>query len=224
MRKIKIVGLALAAVCALSAFMATSSFAAGQVLLAGNKIEAVTPFEVTPAAGTELLLEDMKATGPPTIHCSGIFDGHFEVGGELGFITEILTLAGAAAGNLVECTDSKSICSAPVDVTAINLPWDVTIELMAAGAEEYLILLNAEGTKIPGYTVDCNSLLGLVEDTCTGATAAVATTGTSGVTAEFSENETTTPPGSCSVGGTKQGLLAGKGSVTSTLGALTLSE
>src|ERR1700722_21030827 len=229
MRNIKIVGLALVAVFVFSAFAATSSFAAGKILLNGEAVLAMTAFTIT----EELELEDMKAVGPPTILCSGTFVGTIEDMGATGSITEVLTLAGEALEDgtgkkeyLVECEDMKGICSNPVDLIAINMPWSTEVEKMTAGAEEYLLVILDVTGKEPGYTVDCNNILGLVSDTCTAEAAgqqAVMKNETGGLLAEFSGNETTTPPGTCSVGGAKQGLVIGHGFMVSTSGTLTVS-
>jgi len=230
MRNIKIVGMALLAVFAFSAFAATSSFASGKILLKGAPITSAIPFTMTET----LELEDMNATGPPTILCSGSFDGTIAAGGATSSIAEVLTLAGEAlevgTGKkeyLVECEDMKSICSNPADVVAGNMPWSVEIEKMAAGAEEYLLtILNITG-KVPAYTLDCNSILGLISDTCTAPAVgeqAVMKNEVGGLLAEFSNNETTTPPGDCGVGGDGQGLVVGDGFIVSSSGALTVSE
>src|ERR1700722_1246401 len=202
MKKIQIVGLTLVAVFACSAFAVTSSFAAGKILLNGGAVPAGgIPFSITESVE----MEDMKSVGPPTILCSGTSVGTIAAGGATGSIIEFLTLAGEAlevgTGKkeyLVECEDMKSICSNPVDVVAGNMPWSVEIEKMAAGAEEYLLtILNIKG-KVPAYTLDCNSILGLISDTCTAPAVgeqAVMKNEVGGLLAEFSNNETTTPPG-----------------------------
>src|ERR1700722_2286517 len=230
MRRIQIVGLAVVAVFAFSAFTATSSFAAGKILLNGAAISSTTPS--TMAQTVEL--EDMKAVGPPTILCSYIVRESISIFG-VNIITEellVLTSEALEVGSgkkeyLIECEDTKGICSSPVDVTAINLPWNGEVEKMAAGPEEYLLILLDVTGEDPGYTVDCNSILGLVSDTCTAEAAgqqAVMKNETGGLLAESSSNETTTPPGTCTVGGAKQGLTVSDGFISSTSGTLTVSE
>jgi|ERR1700722_7169284 len=231
MKKIQIVGLTLVAVFACSAFAVTSSFAAGKILLNGGAVPAGgIPFSITESVE----MEDMKSVGPPTILCSGTSVGTIAAGGATGSIIEFLTLAGEAlevgTGKkeyLVECEDMKSICSNPVDVTAINLPWSGEVEKMAAGPEEYLLVGLDVAGKDPGYSINCNSILGLVSDTCTAEAAGaqgVLKNETGGLLAEGSSNETTSPPGTCSVGGAKQALVIGNGFVVSTSGTLTVSE
>jgi hypothetical protein len=248
MRKFQILGLALFAVFAFSAVAAASAFAEveGELLGNGAKIEGSgLTIEIKPTAENEfLLLEDMNATGKPDILCSGILAGTIEpetsegaVRARLGLITKVLTLTGGEAGNLVECVDDSGICSSPVDVTAIHLPWHWEILLMKGVSVSslwyYLFMLLLEPSNNPGYTVDCNSILGLVEDTCQAESEADGSSGplmneTGGLLGEFSENETETEgtvPGICSVGGAKQGLLFGDGFITSpNAGTLTVSE
>jgi hypothetical protein len=222
MRNIKIVGLVFATVLMFSSLAATASFAA-EILVRGESILGEIPFTITET----FELEDMKATGPPTVLCSGSFDGETELGGALLLVTGVLTLSGEALGNLLECEDKKDICSSPVDVTAVNLPWDGEVENMVLGPEEYLLVLLNATAKDPGYTVDCNSILGLISDTCTagsGGQQAVLKNETGGLLVEFSSSEATTPPGNCSVGGEKQGLVVGNGVLTSSSGALTVSR
>jgi len=230
MRKIQILGLALFAVFALAAVSASSAFAEAELLLNGAKMTAAQ--EIPTEDTGELLLEDMGATGKPDVLCSGTFDGHTE-GPLLGLVTAVLNLAKEGSGTLVECVDDNNVCSSPVDVTALNLPWHFEILLMVGGTFwYYLFMLLFETGKVPAYEVDCNSLLGLVADTCETPNQEDGSSGpmenaTGGLLTEFSESENAnegTVPGNCSVGGAKMGLLAGDGFLTSTSGTLTVSE
>lgn len=227
MRKIQIVVLALLAVFAFSAFVASSAFATSKVLIGGAEISKETNAEIE----GELLLEDMKATGPPDLLCSGFFDVVIHIPGTEMLIVEVLMLdrkpllangtEGTPGVRIDECTDMKSVCSSAA-VEALNLPWTVDVELIE-GSYVGLILNAAE--KEPAYGSDCNTILGLVEDTCKGATGAILTNEATDISAEFSEtNEKITEPGSCSIGGAKEGLLQGVGLFTSSEGTLSLSE
>jgi hypothetical protein len=219
MRKIHLIGLAVFAVFAFSAFAASSAFAVSKFLLKAAEITETIPSEAT----GELLLEDMNATGKPDILCSGIFDGTIAAGGVTGSIESVLTLSKESLANLVEC-EAHSTCTNPTDVVAVNLPWNTEVMLTAGGL--YYELINAHsGGGAPGYTVVCKSII-TIEDTCTGSTSSLLENVTGGVLGEFleTESEGITPPGNCSVGGTGQGLVVGDGLITSTSGALTLSE
>jgi len=186
MKKIKILWLALFAVFAFSAVATTSAAFAeeSQILANGATILALLPLEVTGS----LLLEDMNATGTPDILCSGAFDGMIEPGGTLGYVEEVLTsgkelLEGELGGDLVECVDDKNVCSSPVDVEALELPWHWQIILheplpgVFAWLLHFLNLLEIEelkevGVGVPTYHIDCNTLIGLVEDLCEGLSSA----------------------------------------------------
>lgn len=226
MRKIQIVGLALVAMFAFSAASATSASAVSKLLWNNGEITALLLVLVEPTAEL-LLLEDMNAIGKPDILCSGDLDGMIESGGVLGFIEELLTLAGVNEANTVSCVSDNGTCEGAVLVTAINLPWHLEVVLIAG---RYLLhFLNGveEPGKEPGYITDCLTLGGLllVEDKCEGLTYALLANEAGGLLAEFSENEEITTAANCTVGGAKQGLLFGDGFITDTGGGtLTVSE
>lgn len=232
MKRIYVVGLGLLAIFAFSATAATSAFAASKFLLNGAEISSEITAEIESNANL-LLLEDMKATGTPNLLCSGWLVIDIKPGGTTGMILEVLMLnleallANGTAGKpgvRVECEDMKKTCSGEPSVTAVNLPWPV--ELVLEGATFVTLILNKSGTEEPGYATDCTVLGILVEDTCKGETGAIMTNGTeNNVLAEFSEtNETITKPVFCSVSKETSGLLAGVGSMTSSAGALSVSE
>jgi len=227
MRKIHVLGLALFAVFALSAVAASSALAVSKYLLNGAEITSTITTE-TESNSEGLLLEDMNATGKPDILCSGFFDGTIAAGGVKDTIEAVLTLTKellqgghAANSDLIEC-EAHSTCTNPVDVEAINLPW--ATEVVLSGTT-FVDLIFSSGAGTPGYIVDCNTIIGLVEDTCTGNTGAILANATGGVLGEFSEsNEAITVPANCTQGGEKQGLLQADGLTTSASGTLSLSE
>jgi hypothetical protein len=211
--------MALIAIFAFGAIASSSAFAVSKLLINNEEIKTLLLAEV---AG-ELLLEDMNSFGKPDILCMGIFDVNIEPGGVLGSIESVLELngvlvAGPKGSDSVSC-EAHSTCSNPVTVEAVNLPWKTEISL--SGATYVILILGS-----PGYSTDCNSFIGLLEDTCTGETGAIATNGVNGVVGEYSEtNESVTVPGNCTLGGEKQGLLAGSGElIDSEGGVLSLSE
>jgi hypothetical protein len=230
MRKIRFVVLALFAVFAFGALLATSAFAESKILFKNANIETKLAFEVTGA----LLLEDMAATGTPDILCNGSFDGLIEPGGTLAYVEEVLTegkelLAGETGGNgkvndLIECTEDKAVCSNPVDIEASELPWHIEVQLdLSESLEIYLahFLSLAEieellevGIGVPTWIVDCNSILGLVLDVCSGLSSArlfnSATGELLGSFNELSDSEkdgAETEKANCTVGGLEQGLI-----------------
>jgi hypothetical protein len=216
MKKIQVLTLSLIVVSAFSAVTTSAASAVNRFLLNGGEITATTPVSVT----GELLMEDMNATGKPDILCSLTFDGTISAGGKTGSITSMLTLAGelleaTGGSDLIEC-EAHSTCTNPVDIVANDLPWVLVADFSDPEKRE--------GNE-PSLTVDCNTIIGLLEDTCTGPMGAILTNQTGGILAEFLEtNETITPPLSCTVGGAKQDLIVGDMEITSSSGTLSLSE
>src|SRR5580704_17479042 len=236
MKKIQIIWLTLFAVFALGAFAVSPALASGELLLNGLKLTATQ--EIPIQISGELLLADTGASTEPAIVCSGIFDAH-SVGGSLMFVAEILTLAGVSEGNLVLCKKQKTCEGEAIDVTALNLPWHIEIELMLVGGVSiYLVIyLNEEG-KVPSYDIDCVvPLLGLEEDTCSGGSTGRLNNTSEGLLGYLNKLALTEEFGAesenfnCTVGGTGKGLVesepstkAGGGLITSTSGTLTVSE
>jgi hypothetical protein len=209
MKKIQILGLALVAVAAFSAFAATSAFAVSKFLYANAEITA----ELATTIEGELLLEDTKAPIKDDVKCSGIFDGTIEAGGVLGLVLEVLMLNGellaATVNNLalvltegddIECTGSSGEACL---VVALNLPWHTEIVLILGVYR--LDFLADEAGKVPEYNTDCETIFGLVEDICDGLSEAFLTNvvGT-GVLAAFTSES---PKTSCSLGGENSGAL-----------------
>jgi|HubBroStandDraft_6_1064221.scaffolds.fasta_scaffold442794_1 hypothetical protein len=236
MKNIRIVGLTLVAVFALSAFAVSSAFASGELLLAGAKMGAgqEIPIEIS----GELLFEDSGAATSPSVICSGIFDG-ITVGPTLLYISELLTLAKVAEGNLVLCKKEKTCEGESIDFEALNFPWHGELELMeVSGKSIYLVILLAETGHTPEYNIDCVvPLLGLQEDSCSGESSARINNTGEGFLGYFNKLALSEPFGAesknanCSIGGTEKGELnsnpeteAGGAAVTSTSGALTVSE
>jgi hypothetical protein len=227
MRKLRFIGLLVLAVCAYGVFTASAAFAESKILFNEAEIVALLPFTIEGS----LLLEDMKALAgenQPDILCTGFLDGMVEPKGTLGYIEEALTaakelLAGEAGDLIEDCSDDKSLCSNPVDVEAINLPWHFEIQLDLSETLEiylahFLSLAEIEelletGVGVPAFTIDCNSLLGLVLDTCEGLTSARLFNSAEGLLASFNtlldseKDGAESEEGNCTLGGVKQGLV-----------------
>ena len=226
MRKIYVLAMALFALCAVSFAGASSALAVSKILAGGAEIGAGG---IAARVTDEFLFEDMSATGKPDILCSKTWSITISAGGVTGQITAVLNLKNelvedaATKGDLLECT-ATSTCSNPVDMIATNLPWN--IEVVLVGGTFVSLILNG-GAGQPGYTFDCNTIIGLLSDTCTGELGAILTNEAGGLLGEFSEtNEAITTPVNCTLGGEKQGLFAGTGFLVnlSGTGALTVSE
>ena len=140
MKRIHVVGLALVAMVALSAIIASTSSAAVTFLLAewligGEKMTAALAVEQS----GELNLINTNASGlgiRVEILCTGILDG--TVGpASAGEITELLntskeaislTALSGLALEMPNCTNTKN-CTEPL-VWAVGLPWKTELELM----------------------------------------------------------------------------------------------
>ncbi|HEY5287012.1 MAG TPA: hypothetical protein VIJ50_07900 [Solirubrobacteraceae bacterium] len=210
MRKIKILGLAIVAVCVLGSIAVASASAAPEWLVGGAKMESSLLVE----SEGNLLLEDM--TLGVDVTCSGKFIGTVGPGAK-DLITEVLDLENK---NPLSC--KASICEGElVAVTPVNLPWETELLLITVGGKEIMVdmLLGS-----PGYSISCKTILGTTKDVCTGATASEEINVTGGVEGVFSENEEITAPGTCEVGGAKSGLVVGSGVSKPDSGTLTVSE
>lgn len=224
MRKFSLLVLSLTAALAFGAMTVSSAFGASAVLLNGAVPSALFGVEMT----GEFLFEDMKE--PPDILCSGIFDMDIEAGGVTGAIESFLTLTKellevVGGGDLVECEEhgTSKLCSNPVDVVTVGLPWPFET-MLTAGGLWYLLINPHAGGPGPGIILDCNSILGLIEDTCSGPTGAQLINGVSGLEMSFLEaNEEITPAGNCTLGGAKEFLILGVGVLTSPSGVVDVS-
>jgi len=177
------VGLALFAVFAFSAIVATSAFA-GEWLWEGNPISS----ELSVDSEGELLLTFLES-GVVLIEilCSGLFEGTGSAGGKalitdlwsLGSPQEVIGSLGdlneKALGCLVEGTAGGLTDCALNELAAITLDnlnlelgaaWELTIELMAAGTEEFLI----DFPSYAGYDIECLTPLGTLSLLCEGLT------------------------------------------------------
>lgn len=222
MKKFHIIGLAIVAVLAFAAIsVATAS--AETTLLADWAVagKIVTTSTATTNEGS-LLLEDM-GTGTD-VTCSGKFAGTIGANGA-DSITLVEDLE--AKDNSLNCVlTAKGACEEAngslITVTPVNLPWATLLILKENG--EFADKISSSGAGAPGYLVECKALGIKVDDTCTGATQTVETNVTGGVKGLFSENETLTPAGNCTIGGSKEGLVVGEGVSTSPASLTVTSE
>jgi hypothetical protein len=211
MGRINILTLALIATVISCAVITSSAFALEPEWL--FKGEVINTAKTTTTSG-ELLLEDMTASGKPNIICNVLFEGTTGPG-RTDSITKIKDSEGKTP---LKCTDAAKICNTPAEVTPIHLPW-LTELLLVDGTFRNDITNSGAGE--PGYKLDCNSILGLVEDQCEGTTSSEATNATEGVEETFNtETETL----NCTQGGAKEGLIEGKLLATTTGGTLTVSQ
>jgi hypothetical protein len=173
MKKLYAIMLALVAMFAMSAF-ATSAFAVtllAEWLLNGTAIATADLVEIP----GELNLVNLNAGGVGIVSellCSGILVG--TVGpSSAGLITEVLSLTGVktveplAAGQALECTNSKN-CESP-KAWAEGLPWETEAELLEETAGTFFAdyLLNG------AYEAECTILGIKAEELCTVAVTAI---------------------------------------------------
>jgi hypothetical protein len=197
MQRIKILGLALVAVCAASALASASAFAAPEWLLNGAAISE--PTAVSSKSVGKLLLADLGVG--TVILCEGTDKG--TVGpGSMDLVKEI---------SATSCTfDAAGSCdsSKPVTAKAVNLPWLTTLYL--EGTEIRDDITSEISGKLPGWVVEC-TVAGIfkIQDECTG----LATTGMDnvagimgGVDALF---DALTPEAACTKSSGKQGMVRG---------------
>jgi hypothetical protein len=231
MRKLHIVGLVFAAVCALSAIAASAAFAESEWLFNNAAVTNALPVETS---GEVLISDDGTGT---QILCDGIFVG--TVTGKTDQITKVTNLSlveeettnlAGAKVKAINCTvEASGLCSVAVGslifVIPVNLPWKTEILLDEGTFVDDIV---NSGAGEPGYEVSCNTVLGIQTDVCTGKPGAVLTNGVSDVLGSFLEEELTNPAGNCSIGGTGQALIVSEGESaltedTETAGTLSVS-
>jgi|SRR5580693_3507591 hypothetical protein len=220
MNKIHVVVMGLFAVLAFSSLAASSAFALtfelAEWLVAGTKVEAELPSEVT----GEILFEDNKFAA---IVCDGILDGTIGPNSQ-GRITKILNLAGEEIGELTGsgllCATEKTCESSTTDIEVfpMKLPWDTEVELDIETKVAYVLVLGAE------RTYECLLLGILGEDACTvGETETEVDNVTGGVELKGHSE----PLGNCSIGGPGSGLvefITGKNLLASKEGTVEINK
>jgi hypothetical protein len=241
MKKIHLLGFALVAMLAFSAFAAVSASAEitllAEWLINGVGVVTLTSVETK---GSLELTDTATAFGSATSLCpdtgEGAFDGTVGPNGE-DEITEVLTAAGLAVGTDVagtltgtglKCLGVK-ICAAEADaeVFVANLPWHTLLFLMESGAMLDRIFGSGAG-KEPGYELVC--LIGgiPVTDLCEGPTSSTMENMLSvdGLTNDLLGNfDATSEPASCSLGNATSGKILGEGLLSTLDGSvLTVSS
>jgi|ERR1700722_2435546 len=218
MRNIRILGIILFAVLAVSAVSAASAFAEDEWLVKGEQVVA----GLTADFSGEYLLEDRGAPGGFDIDCSELQIVELLPNG-LRIVLSVLNLNGAAPPIIClllvkgACTEAAE---SEIKGEAIDLPWEGVITLSGGKFIEEIL---ADGGGEPGFLVECNTLLGKTDDSCTGETDDELKNVTEGVEGFFSESEAITKRTNCSVGGAKEGVTIGTGVTTSEEGVVAVS-
>lgn len=200
MKKLHIVGLAIVAVFAFSAFAASSAFAVEPQWLVGGKIIASSVAVKSSIGPAGLFLQDMQLK--IAILC--------EEGTNAGFVLP----KGADEVTEAVCTKLKVVEGACVEpsVEAINLPWTTQLTEPETGVFVDLITKGTGGNGAAGWSVGCLVLGILGFDKCTtnlGSTLIESEAG-GAINATFREAEPEANWAACSLSGNKLvGLVVG---------------
>lgn len=215
MKKIHLIGLALAAVLAFGAIVANAASALewlvdGEPIPAGGSVESTTE--------GLLFLTDLNALGAVvTIHCEGKFDGLLLPEG-LDTVEQVLNAAGELisstplAGLALSCTVTKEhggcVEGSLAEVWPENLTWSSQLEFEALPEMSWDHL--GEAGKEPAYESVCTNILGgTTTDLCEGLVRALLVnmgTPDNDVLGSYSWADSGTT--NCTVGGTGAGMIA----------------
>jgi len=234
MKRLQILGVALVAVFAVSAMVASLASAAVTFLLAEWLAAgaAITTAQASDAEG-ELELVALNGGGfgvKVKVLCSGILDGTVGPGSE-GTVTKLLSLTGveipttALSGTGLTCTNDEN-CTEPLVWADLESPWKTELELMIDGTETFFVNLILAG----GYYVECLILGITTNELCSTAETAVQTTNEAGglVDQLFSDTFQVLAElklGTCTAGGAESAEVIGLGTLLLTSGtALTASS
>jgi hypothetical protein len=220
MKKIQIIGMALVAMFAFSALLASTAFAE-PTLLAEWLINGLEVLTLTLVETTGSILLSDTSNGSDVV-CKGIFDGSVGPNGE-DEITEVLTLAEPkvqitlAAPLLCE---SGAVCeksATDVEVAPEALPWHTLLFLMESNNSFLDLVFSAS------YNVKCLVLGLAITDECTATLSAGGVSNTTG--GVTGAEEALAPLGLCSIGGAGTGeVVPLKGNLTTASGGLTVSS
>jgi len=157
-----------------------------------------------------LLLKDTKVTlGPASVRCGGTEEGLIGPG-KLDKVTKV---------TVVKCERVEDgPCEELKEVKPVDLPWQTTLWETAKTVYDKV---EPDGNGQPGWSVECKTPLGTKTDTCTSETGKEASTtmtnkqlsGT--VLASF---QSTAPKGKCSEGGKEAGEVTGPVELASVAG------
>jgi hypothetical protein len=233
LKKLQIAALALGAVLAFGAAMASSAFAVDEWLVGGNTIEGT--LEIPAETKGEILLIHLAGLFEPEVvlHCHGIFDGTLLAAGA-DLISALLSLSGAAISLTAPLTcESLAGCEKPaggedVQVAPENLPWATQLTLDGAIFLD-LFFQDSGSLGKPAYEiVNCLILGSPNEALCEGETSAEITLDPTTLLGIFraEEIELEGLEGLCEMGTTnheKVALQEGEGEISSTSGTLDVS-
>jgi len=197
MKKLQVVSLALVALFAFSAMLATTASAAGTLLpewlIKGVGVTTLTSVIIE----GELLLKDTGVSAG--VKCSGKFIGSVGPSGE-DEITSVQSLTGATitlAAPLTTCVKEEN-CGGTPSVAPEELPWHTLLYLVESTGKYRDLTFHA------GYSVTCTILGIKVEDNCTTTNSSAEIVNPAGGAESIGE---ITPKGTCSAGGAGTAFL-----------------
>jgi hypothetical protein len=158
----------------------------------GFEFEGFTAATSVKEEGGKLTFEDSKLG--TKVECE--IDSEGTGGpGAVGEITKVTTS---------NCKSVKGACiEGSIKGSAVNLPWKTELETIETEMRNEIL----NGTSTPGWTVECNTSIGKITDTCTGETTTSVNDVTGGVEVGF---DSKSPKGDCTVGGADAGIVEGK--------------
>jgi hypothetical protein len=166
MRKFRLLGFLLVAVCAFSAVVTASAFALTFALANWLENGSIINAEKLSDIEGELLFVDLE-TGVEFL-CSGIFDGSVGANG-VDEVTEVLRLDGTLVPELDEpgatggiaCTTIKTCIANKVEIWPINLPYKTELMLDTEDGLFYDLTTANNAGLWPGYFVLCEVIPGI---------------------------------------------------------------
>ncbi len=152
MTKLQTLGIALClSLCSVAVFTASAS-AAPEWLLDENTIGTAVPVEME----GELLLEEMLTGTAVRIE----FTGTGSVGPNSHDLIESITVKKSFLA-------IHGACTVLLAVEAVDLPWSSTLVLEEPGGKnEYYDKITQDGKGLPGWLVECTSLIGKLDEVC----------------------------------------------------------
>jgi hypothetical protein len=193
-----VAGLVLIAVAGFAMAAPIVAVAAPEWLDNGAAIAAAIP--VLSELMTDLLVEDIGTS--TEVECStGVDEGTIGPGA-------------AATMTKLECVVAlpvSGVCSSPVTIRVLELPWALTLILAEepVGTNMYRV----KTTGLTGYEIECETIIGKQKDSCTMSSVSwlVENDGTTGtlLLEVDPKTETESQSGTCSFSGGKPSILAG---------------
>jgi hypothetical protein len=222
-KKHQILGLALFAVFAFSAVIASAAFAEESLpavwLLNGAAVTAAT---ATKSTGTLLLEDTATIAGKVAVTCAGTLDGTVNTAGK-DTVTALLNASGVevtlAAKNFLTCTNQTN-CGGTPEVYAEGFPWGTQLDLLEPSGKFQDLL-----TTTAVYDVTCTILGIKVTDECTAPIGTSTSVENGAADVVLTAGAIAEPHASCTAGSSTSGVIQTVEALTATeTGTLQASE